>query len=98
LGFNGFPLGELICTLDDKMPHVDDCQYIIDDRPKTLCDFVYDFNWKSMNRPWPRKGFGIFGDHNRSLTDVPNIYLAPNWTLLRQYMIDKGVLDGSPRA
>lgn len=102
---NGFPTGsvvDLICTTEDKARHVGQCQYIIDDRPKTLVEFVYDFTWKfshgSENLKKQRKGFGLFGDYNRALTDIPNVYLAPNWKLLRQYMIDKGVLSGSPRS
>lgn len=80
-----------------KAPYLHDCQYIIDDRPKNLVDFIYDFNWKhrhgSTNAEMARKGFGIFGEYNRGLTDIPGVYLAPNWKLLRQYMIEHGVLD-----
>lgn len=94
-----FPEGELICTMEDKMPFIADCQYIIDDRPKTLVQFIYNFDWQnkygSTNADKQRLGFGIMGDYNRALTDVPGVYLAPTWTLLRQYLIEKGVLDAS---
>lgn len=96
---NDFPEGDLICTVESKMPLISHCQYIIDDRPKTLVEFVYDFDWKhshgSTNRTAQRKGFGLFGEYNRALTDIPNIYLAPNWKLLRGYLITKGVLLAS---
>jgi 5'(3')-deoxyribonucleotidase len=44
----GFPLIEtkLFCLMGDKKPHIADCQYIIDDRPKTLIDFIYDWTWE----------------------------------------------------
>lgn len=74
---------ELVCTFEDKMDYLTDCEYLIDDRPKTLVQFAY-----SEPR---RTAFGIFGEHNRSLTDVPGIYLAPNWLLLRNYLKEKGV-------
>ena len=70
-----------------------DCQYIIDDRPKTLVEFVYDSNWQKETTP-ARKGFGLFCEYNRALTDVPGIYLAPNWTLLEKYIEEKSDLLG----
>lgn len=36
--------------MEDKRPHVADCQYLIDDRPKTVVDFVYDFDWEKRVR------------------------------------------------
>lgn len=100
-----FPMNsntELICTTDDKIRLISDCQYLIDDRPKTLVEFVYNFGykyrWGSMNREKARLGFGIFGEYNRSLTDVPGIYLAPNWTLLRFFLEERGVLNARDSA
>lgn len=94
-----FPVGSVTCNMDAKLPQVRDCQYIIDDRPKTLVEFVYDFGWKhrygSENAAMQRKGFGLHTPYNAALTDVPGIKLAPNWKLLRQYMIDQGVLSGT---
>lgn len=91
----GYPqTANLICTSADKAPLVRDCQYLIDDRPKTLVQFVYDYHWRHLHGEHvERKGFGLFGEYNRALTDVPGIYLAPNWELLRRYLIDKGVLN-----
>jgi hypothetical protein len=81
----------LICTEEDKLPLIVNCKYLIDDRPKTLVQFVYDNNWygKMIDE---RKGFGLFYEYNRSLTDVPGIYLAPNWALLEKYIEEKSEL------
>lgn len=80
-----------------KSPHIFDCQYMIDDRPKNVVDFLYDFDWKhrwgSRNVEKQRKAFGLIMEHNRGLTDIPNLYLAPSWRLLREYMIEHGVLN-----
>jgi hypothetical protein len=97
----GFPLDkentELICTTGDKTQHMRDCQYIIDDRPKTLIQFVYDFHWahKHGSDSKRRLGFGLHKEYNRSLTDAPGIYLAPSWNLLELYLAKKGLL-GAP--
>jgi hypothetical protein len=108
---HGFPQAKsLICTSEDKATFIEDCQYIIDDRPKTLVEFVYDHEWKQeaneivnlasdVNLELPRtklarKGFGLFCEYNRALTDVPGIYLAPNWTLLEKYIEEKSDLLG----
>jgi len=108
---HGFPQAKsLVCTSEDKAPFIADCQYIIDDRPKTLVEFVYDYKWKeeineivnlafdvSMNLPhtrFNRVAFGLFCEYNRALTDVPGIYLAPNWTLLEKYIEEKSDLLG----
>jgi len=49
-----FPLSEdeheLKCLMDEKRDHIADCQYIIDDRPRTVIDFVYDFDWETKMR------------------------------------------------
>lgn len=91
----GFPIDneELICTMSDKQNIIAHCQYLIDDRPKTLVEFVYNRDWASPARP-QRKGFGMMFEYNRALTDIPNIYLAPTWGGLRYYLEEKGVLDG----
>jgi hypothetical protein len=92
----GFPAGNLICTFESKIPRVRHCQYIIDDRAKTLVEFVYDFDWKykhgSQNDDMRRLGFGLHVTQNLSLTDVPGVYLAPSWALLRTYLVEKGQL------
>jgi hypothetical protein len=92
----GFPEGELICTMDNKIPHLRDVQYLIDDRPKTIVEFIYDFDWKnrygSTNADKQRKAFALAFPYNINLTDVPNLYLAPTWYGIHNYLIDKGVL------
>lgn len=39
---------EVMCLMGDKAPHMAGCQYIIDDRLKTVVEFVHDYEWKSM--------------------------------------------------
>lgn len=34
----------------DKKPFLKDCQYLIDDRPKTVVDFIYDYDWETRIR------------------------------------------------
>lgn len=93
-----FPKADLIAMMDDKQPYLSECQYLIDDRAKTLVQFVEDFNWKytygSLDNPLPRKGFGLLFEYNRNLTDIPGIYLAPTWAGIRYYLQTKGVLSG----
>jgi hypothetical protein len=91
---HGFPQsGSLVCTTNNKSPYIYDCQYLIDDRPKTLVEFTYNDTWKANNIK-NRVGFGLFCEYNRALTDVPGIYLAPNWTLLEKYIEEKSDLLG----
>ena len=106
---HSFPQAKsLVCTEGDKLPLIVNCQYLIDDRPKTLVEFVYNYKWKeeineivnlasdvNMNLPharFNRVGFGLFCEYNRALTDVPGIYLAPNWALLEKYIEEKSDL------
>jgi hypothetical protein len=89
----GFPMSRLetlLCHTDDKLASIRDCQYLIDDRPKTLVGFVYAhwtdaINWSRHER----KAFGLVTPYNRGLTDIPGIYLAPNWPLLGRYLRSK---------
>jgi hypothetical protein len=94
LGKHNFPVNELICTLEDKKPFIKLCQYLIDDRPRGLCDFVYDFDWKKKYRGKDRIGFGLMTEYNRALSDIPNIYLAPpgSWRGIEYYLRKAGVL------
>lgn len=100
LSSTGFPKGDLICSFEDKVNLVRDCRYIIDDRPKTLVQFTYDWQWKLKHgsESVPRQGFGLLYEYNRALTDVPNVWLAPTWGGLRYYLEREGVLDGSHRS
>jgi hypothetical protein len=81
---NGFPGPdqegvELICTMDDKIPLMRECQYLNDDRPRTLVLFTRDYKWhRGHGTPQARVGFGRQTPYNENLTDVPNIYLAPS--------------------
>lgn len=98
LSLHEFPDAELIAMMDDKQPYLSECQYLIDDRAKTLVQFVHDFNWKytfgSMESPQERKAFGLLFEYNRNLTDIPGIYLAPTWAGIKYYLQKKGVLNG----
>lgn len=93
---HNFPEQELVCTRD-KTPWLSQCRYLIDDRPKTLIEFVYDFVWKNSKGSGPtnqRMAFGLAYPYNQALTDVPNIFLAPgqSWAGIRYYLIKKNVL------
>lgn len=83
----GFPQGRLLCVQGDKLRHTWDCLYLIDDRPKTLVQFVY--RWGPQKE---RKAFGLLYEYNRALTDVPGIFLAPTWAGIRYYFEKEKVL------
>lgn len=55
----GFPLSddehELLCLMEEKRDHIADCQFIIDDRPLTVIDFIYDFEWETKIRQGARR-------------------------------------------
>ena len=97
----GFPQAPLIATMEDKQPYLSECQYLIDDRAKTLVEFIYNFNWQYTwgsieeegSKKYQRKAFGLLFEYNRNLTDIPNVYLAPTWAGIRYYLEKKGVLD-----
>lgn len=85
----------------DKQPFLRDCQYLIDDRPKTAVDFLYDVDWQirhgrmhddSDGPTLKRRVFMISYPYNQALTDVPHLYLAPTWAGLNSYLVGKGVL------
>lgn len=38
---------KVLCTSEDKAPYMRNCQYLIDDRLKTVVQFVYDHLWWS---------------------------------------------------
>jgi 5'(3')-deoxyribonucleotidase len=87
LYYNNFPDGEVICSTHEKMPHVKDCRYLIDDRPKTIIEFVTD-SWWGMSR----QAFGLWTPYNRNLTDIKNVYLAPTWKGIQFYLERKGLI------
>lgn len=97
LKFWEFPKGEVICSTHDKTEHIRDCQYLIDDRPKTIIEFITDFTWRlsygSQNKERERKAFGLWRPYNHNLTDVKNVLLAPTWSGIEFYLKRKGVLD-----
>lgn len=91
---SGFPLGEEIqvhCQMDDKRPFIAECQYLIDDRPKTLLDFIYDSNWDQTQGE--RIGLSLMYPYNRALTDIPNIFLAPTWAGIASWLVRNDVLQ-----
>lgn len=94
----GFPAGELFCVTSSKASYVKDCQYLIDDRPSTIADFVTDYTWKKWNGSTenarkPRIAFGLWYTYNQALTDLNNVYLAPTWYGLSYYLKKKGLID-----
>lgn len=85
---NGFPKGKLICSANDKSEHLKKCRYLIDDRPRTIVEFLYNCNWNGDER----LAFGLWRDYNRALTDIPGVYLAPTWKGIQFYLRKKEVI------
>lgn len=100
LYYKDFPDGDVICSTHDKAPHLKDCRYLIDDRPKTIIEFVTNFEWILEDKfgegpaeeTRQRKAFGLWTPYNRNLTDIKNVYLAPNWTGIKFYLERKGLI------
>lgn len=88
----GFPAGDIICTDAEKSTHMRHCRYLIDDRPKTLIEFVYDSEW-ATDMFGKRKAIGLTYPYNQALTDIPNIYLTPTWAGINSYLVAKGLID-----
>lgn len=90
LNYWDFPEGELFCVehTDSKHNYFRDVQYLIDDRPRTIVEFINDTSWKGDQR----LAFGLWRQYNQNLTDVRNILLAPTWRGLEYYLERKKVL------
>lgn len=85
-----FPAGTLICA-DPQKPkneYLGKCKYLIDDRPKTIVEFLKEDSFYGE-----RKAFGLWRSYNQNLTDLDNLYLAPTWYSLEYYLKRKGVLS-----
>lgn len=95
---NKFPYGLVFCSWEDKQERLRRSQILIDDRPKTIIEFVYSYQWKnrwgSENSEKQRKAFSLAWPYNSALTDIPNVYLAPTWAGIRYYLVREGVLNG----
>lgn len=101
---------EVVCLMDDKKPYLKNCQYLIDDRPKTCVEFVFDFDWRERQieealgfsdpqevyEDNQRRAFMKSYSYNQNLTDIPHLYLAPTWSGLAWYMTRKGLLSEVP--
>lgn len=88
-----FPEGDLICTIENKLRYLKDCQYLIDDRPKTIIEFLYQDSFPEYIDAYKRVAFGLWESYNKNLTDVENVYLAPTWKCLAYYLKKKGVIE-----
>jgi hypothetical protein len=87
---------KVLCTPENKAPYMAECQYLIDDRPKTVVEFVYDYNWINDSKGDPelsRRAFVKGYAYNQALTDVPNVYVAMDWYGINEYLVRKGVLS-----
>lgn len=85
---------DLICTEANKNDIMEDGRYLIDDRPRTIVEFRYQYTWHFSERnTGPRKVFSLLTDYNRNLTDIPNVFLAPNWKGLDYYFKREGIYD-----
>jgi hypothetical protein len=92
-----FPIANhnLICTMEGKGKYIKDCQYLIDDRPRTLVEFIYDPSWHPSQQSGERSAFGLLFENNRALTDIPKVWLAPTWAGIQFYLEREGALNGS---
>jgi hypothetical protein len=92
---NDFPAGDLVCAEGDKEQHLLYCQYLIDDRPKTVANFVNNYTWRRSHGDIKkiRKAFGLWFPYNQALTDLDNVYLAPSWLGINYYLKRKGVIS-----
>lgn len=98
LRLHHFPEGDIICVTGDKIPYMQSCRYLIDDRPSTIADFVTDYTWKKWNGSTkeskkPRVAFGLWYTYNQALTDLDNVYLAPTWLGLKYYLTKKEIIN-----
>lgn len=96
LWWNNFPPGELICadpSRGSKLEYIQDCQYLIDDRPRTILEFLNDPIYVlATTHEQDRKVFALWRPYNQNLTEVKNLYLAPTWRGLEFYLKRKGVI------
>lgn len=88
---------DLIVTEDDKKSFMADCQYLIDDRVKTVVQFVHDYDWTnrigSNNSTRARHAFVKAYPYNINLTDVPRCWLSPSWAGINIHLEKVGVLN-----
>lgn len=94
---NEFPIdvqdNNVHCVTGNKEEYLLHCQYIIDDRPSTVANFVNNYTWKrSFGSKNQRKAFGLWFPYNQALTDLDNVYLAPTWLGIQYYLKRKGVI------
>ena len=86
---------EVLCA-HDKATHMAECQYLIDDRPKTCIQFVYDPEWVAKSHGYPqaaRVAFVLEYPYNQNLSDVPGLWLAPTWAGINYYLVREGLLE-----
>lgn len=93
IALQDLPNGEVVCAdpTQSKSHYLYDCSYLIDDRPRTLLDFLYKEDWLYSGEP--RKAFGLWRPYNQNLTEINNLYLAPTWKGLNYYLRRKGVIQ-----
>lgn len=86
----------LVVTEDDKKPFMAECQYLIDDRVKTVVQFVHDYDWTnkigSASEERARHAFVKAYPYNINLTDVPRVWLSPSWAGINIHMEKVGLL------
>jgi hypothetical protein len=78
---------KLLCVSGEKKEYLKDTQYLIDDRPSTVANFVNDYDWqREKGKTQTRKAFGLWFPYNQALTDIANVYLAPSWIGIKYYL------------
>lgn len=83
---------ELVTTTGDKKKYIDHCQYIIDDRPKTVIDFIYDWDWTTkikagadhIRRAGPNPDDPRYEEHIASLEAALDAYYASDRPATKQ--------------
>lgn len=94
---NDFPVkvdgSNVHCMEGNKNELLLKCQYLIDDRPSTVANFVNDYTWRrSFGSKYQRKAFGLWFPYNQALTDLDHVYLAPSWLGIQYYLRRKEVI------
>lgn len=72
----------VVCTSGDKARYMSECQYIIDDRLKTVVQFAYDYDWEKKIRAeaerirvhGPDEGTSYFDGHMEALDRALTCY------------------------
>lgn len=91
---SGFPSGDphkVCCVQGDKREYMVECQYLIDDRPKTVIEFIHDSGWKhyrAVNRTWVDAIRKEAGDEA-----VRGAVVEPRLAFVKAYLYNQNLSD-----